>query len=104
MATREPHDAAADAVSLLECHVIVLFGAVGDLSRRKLLPSLYNLHAASMLPRQFSIIGFARTPFKPSNGTDLAALAERKIAVTPLRVDLTDEPTLTRFAQIFDQS
>ena len=41
------------------------------------------------------------TPFEPSNGTDLAALAARKIAVTPLRVDLTDEPTLTRFAQLF---
>ena len=48
-------------------------------------------------------IGFARTPFEPSNGTDLAALAARKIAVTPLRVDLTDEPTLTRFAALFDK-
>ena len=48
-------------------------------------------------------IGFARTRSRPTNGTDLAALAARKIAVTPLRVDLTDEPTLTRFAQLFDK-
>lgn len=43
-------------------------------------------------------IGFARSAHEPGRGTDLAALAERRIAVTPLRVDFTDEPTLTRFA------
>jgi 5'-nucleotidase len=43
-------------------------------------------------------IGFARSPHEPANGTDLAALADRLIAVTPLKVDFTDEPTLTRFA------
>ncbi len=46
-------------------------------------------------------IGFSRTPFTPGNGTDLKALAEGKISVTPLRLDLTDEPTMTRFAQAF---
>ena len=35
----------------------------------------------------------------PANGTDLWAIANRRIAVTPLRLDMTDEPTLTRFAQ-----
>ncbi|MHB2166261.1 5'/3'-nucleotidase SurE [Alsobacter sp. R-9] len=46
-------------------------------------------------------LGFAREPFAPANGTDLAALASRRIAVTPLRIDMTDEPTLTRYAQLF---
>lgn len=46
-------------------------------------------------------IAFARGPFEPGHGTDLAALAEKKISVTPLRLDLTDEPTLTRFASLF---
>lgn len=36
-------------------------------------------------------------------GTDLAALADLRIAVTPLRLDLTDNPTLTRYAQHFGQ-
>ena len=31
----------------------------------------------------------------------LKAIAEKRISVTPLRLDLTDEPTLTRFAQAF---
>jgi 5'-nucleotidase len=46
-------------------------------------------------------IAFERRPFTPGNGTDLWAIANRRIAVTPLRVDMTDEPTLTRYAQAF---
>jgi 5'-nucleotidase len=46
-------------------------------------------------------IAFSRQPFTPGNGTDLWAVANRRIAVTPLRLDMTDEPTLTRYAQAF---
>ncbi len=38
---------------------MVIFGASGDLTKRKLMPSLYNLAAANLLPRQFAIIGYA---------------------------------------------
>jgi glucose-6-phosphate 1-dehydrogenase len=41
---------------------IVIFGASGDLSRRKLVPALYGLAAQNCLARRFAIIGFARTP------------------------------------------
>src|SRR5690348_17706092 len=41
---------------------IVIFGASGDLSRRKLIPALYDLAAQNCLARRFAIIGFARTP------------------------------------------
>src|SRR5499427_7206229 len=37
----------------------------------------------------------------PGDGTDLSALASRRIAVTALRLDLTDEPFMTRLAQLF---
>jgi 5'-nucleotidase len=47
-------------------------------------------------------IAFARAMSEAAPGTDLHALAERKIAVTPLRLDMTDEPFMTRLAQIFD--
>ena len=44
-------------------HVIVLFGATGDLARRKLLPGLFHLHAAGLLPKEYRIIGVSpRTP------------------------------------------
>jgi glucose-6-phosphate 1-dehydrogenase len=40
-------------------HVIVLFGATGDLAKRKLLPGLHHLFRAGLLPDQFRVIGSA---------------------------------------------
>ncbi|MFN3648891.1 MAG: glucose-6-phosphate dehydrogenase [Armatimonadota bacterium] len=40
---------------------VVIFGASGDLTRRKLLPALWNLYMERRLPEQFSIVGMART-------------------------------------------
>ena len=48
-------------------------------------------------------LGFARSRSEPGHGTDLAALAAGRIALTPLRLDLTDEPTLTRYAAAFHE-
>src|SRR5271169_5936629 len=39
---------------------IVIFGATGDLARRKLLPALYNLAHDGALPERFHMIGVAR--------------------------------------------
>ena len=44
-------------------HVIVLFGATGDLAKRKLLPGLFHLHAAGLLPQEYRIIGSAPPKF-----------------------------------------
>ena len=41
---------------------VVIFGASGDLTSRKLMPSLYNLALTDLLPSQFSIVGVARRP------------------------------------------
>jgi len=40
-------------------HVIVMFGATGDLAKRKLLPGLFHLASAGLLPRRYRIIGSA---------------------------------------------
>lgn len=40
---------------------IVIFGASGDLTKRKLLPALYNLKALKLLPENFAVIGVAVT-------------------------------------------
>ena len=48
-------------------HVIVLFGATGDLARRKLLPGLHHLFRAGLLPEQFRIIGSAPPEFALSD-------------------------------------
>jgi len=47
-------------------------------------------------------IGFQRGTFEPETGTDLEALDEKRVSVTPLRLDLTDHPTATRLAALFD--
>jgi glucose-6-phosphate 1-dehydrogenase len=40
--------------------VLVIFGASGDLARRKLLPAIYNLAESGLLPEPFAILGVAR--------------------------------------------
>ncbi len=42
---------------------IVIFGASGDLTRRKLVPALYNLRRNGRLPDDFTVVGFARRSY-----------------------------------------
>ena len=53
-------------------HVIVLFGATGDLAKRKLLPGLYHLYVAGLLPDKFRIIGSAPQQFALSQAEFVA--------------------------------
>jgi len=59
-------------------HVIVVFGATGDLARRKLLPGLFHLAAAGLLPDRYQIIGSSRRALTDEQFRDLAreAVAE----------------------------
>lgn len=40
---------------------LIIFGATGDLAHRKLIPALYHLCSANLLPRKFAIVGFGRS-------------------------------------------
>lgn len=51
---------------------IIIIGASGDLSQRKLLPALYNLAAADLLPRRGQIIGLARSDLSHGRFRELA--------------------------------
>ena len=42
---------------------LVIFGASGDLTRRKLVPALFSLHCKDRLPHDLRVIGFARRPY-----------------------------------------
>jgi glucose-6-phosphate 1-dehydrogenase len=55
--------------------VIVLFGATGDLAKRKLLPGLHHLFRAGLLPDEFRVIGSAPPQFAVSDA-DFRAQAE----------------------------
>ncbi|HTX71667.1 MAG TPA: glucose-6-phosphate dehydrogenase [Rectinemataceae bacterium] len=49
-----------DDIQGLEPAAIVVFGATGDLSLRKIFPALYNLERSGVLPEETRVIGFAR--------------------------------------------
>lgn len=53
------HRALPSDIPIPDNHVIVLFGATGDLARRKLLPGLYQLARVELLPPDYRIIGSA---------------------------------------------
>ena len=75
-------------------HVIVLFGATGDLAKRKLLPGLFHLSAAGLLPEQFRIVGTSRRPLTD----DEFRAAARKAVDEFGRREATDE-TWDEFAE-----
>ena len=43
--------------------LVVIFGASGDLTKRKLIPSLYYLHRQKMMPEKFAVLGISRTEY-----------------------------------------
>ncbi len=45
-----------------EDHILVIFGASGDLTRRKLIPALFSLCRRKLLPKNFAVLGASRTP------------------------------------------
>jgi len=51
--------------------IVIIFGASGDLTKRKLLPALYHLFQANLLPRQFAIVGVARRPLGDEFARDM---------------------------------
>ena len=59
-------------------HVIVLFGASGDLARRKVIPGLFHLALAGLLPKDYRIIGTAPAAFALSND-DFRTLARESV-------------------------
>jgi glucose-6-phosphate 1-dehydrogenase len=75
--------------------IIVIFGASGDLTRRKLLPALYRLAQQRLVPSEFAILGTARQPH-----SDEEFRAAMKAAVTEFGPDDSlDESAWESFAK-----
>ena len=51
---------------------LIIFGASGDLTHRKLLPALFSLYRRDLLPKQFYFMGFARTNMSEESFRDAA--------------------------------
>ena len=74
------------AVRAPEPNAMVIFGATGDLARHRLIPALYDLHAARLLPGAFSAVGLARRPLSDEAFRNLMReMCERycELPVTP---------------------
>ena len=67
--------------------IIVIFGASGDLMRRKLMPSLYNLCVDNLLPVDFLLIGCGRKPSSDDRFRQFAREAVAEHARNPLIED-----------------
>ena len=71
-------------------HIFVIFGASGDLTKRKLVPALYSLFVLNLLPDKFILLGVSRSPFK-----DAEFRSEMKSAILKFKeidnVDRVDE-------------
>jgi glucose-6-phosphate 1-dehydrogenase len=75
-----------------ENNAIVIFGASGDLTHRKLIPAFYHLYANGLLPEDFAILGVSRTTYSDQEFRDKlrSALEEN---------EKTDAAILTKFCQ-----
>ncbi|MGH3743208.1 MAG: glucose-6-phosphate dehydrogenase, partial [Micromonosporaceae bacterium] len=64
---------------------LVIFGATGDLARKKLIPAVYDLANRGLLPSEFAVLGFARRDWGHGDFADLAREAAQQHARTPWR-------------------
>src|ERR1035441_5770926 len=70
--------------------IMVIFGASGDLTTRKLLPALYNLLRNKLLPQEFAIIGFAKDELSEEQFRQNARKALSEYAGAPDNCDQCD--------------
>ncbi len=54
-------------------HILVIFGASGDLTRRKLIPALAELRKLDMLPEKFAVLGIGRTVYTDESYREMIA-------------------------------
>src|SRR3982074_2707654 len=63
--------------------VLVLFGVTGDLSRKKLLPAIYDLANRGLLPPGFSLVGFARRDWEDEDFAQITYQSGKQYARPP---------------------
>jgi len=68
--------------------IMVIFGASGDLTKRKLIPALYNLAKDNLLSKEFALIGFARNELSSEQFRDMIGKEIGEYATTKVDPDL----------------
>src|SRR5262245_60782350 len=70
--------------------VMVIFGAAGDLTKRKLLPALYNLAADRLLASSFAVVGVARAEMSTEQFREKLSAEIREFATNTVEQALWD--------------
>jgi glucose-6-phosphate 1-dehydrogenase len=86
MYDQQPDDAAVSAIPPLTPQVVVLFGATGDLARRKLLPGLLHLTRTGLLP-ECRIVGTSLDPLDTGGFREFARIACEDFSRLPFSDD-----------------
>jgi glucose-6-phosphate 1-dehydrogenase len=68
--------------------IMVIFGASGDLTKRKLIPALYNLAKDNLLSKEFAVVGFARNELSSEQFRDMIGKEIGEYATTKVDPDL----------------
>ncbi len=71
--------------------MFVIFGASGDLTKRKLFPALYALASRKMLPERFAVVGTARSPMSSEEFRKAMEVAVREHARVEFKPEIWDE-------------
>jgi glucose-6-phosphate 1-dehydrogenase len=74
-----------------ESCVLVIFGASGDLTQRKLLPALYSLAFRRLLPERFAVVGAARSPESDDDFRERMKEAVQRYGRDEFRQDVWDQ-------------
>src|SRR5215217_4205052 len=67
---------------------MVLFGVTGDLSRKKVMPAIYDLASRGLLPPGFSLVGFARRDWEDQDFAQIVHDSVKEHARTDFRDDV----------------
>ncbi|CAB4623598.1 unannotated protein [freshwater metagenome] len=70
---------------------LVIFGVTGDLSRKKLMPAVYDLANRGLLPPGFGLVGFARREWKDQDFENVVHDSVREYARTPWSEDVWNQ-------------
>lgn len=76
--------------------IMVIFGASGDLTRRKLMPALYLLYKLKKLPENFAVLGVARTQYTDEEYRERINLQLHRF----LKADDVDESLISSFVNL----
>ena len=80
---RDPEDARLNRIA--GPSALVIFGVTGDLSRKKLMPAVYDLANRGLLPPGFGLVGFARRDWEDQDFAQVVHDAVRQHARTAFR-------------------